>query len=214
MQNITFKSTLLCSVANIVKWLMSFYYPQVTVTRWYCSNRFISLLVGCSCTKLLAYVSHMATVHVMWEGKVVQLLPHCGTLLSPHQQTPPSPPQMSSLYWVGWRRGGRNWGRNLVWFCLRGMKSDVFITPAPNRWKRCSTSTSDTTMPPLGRVLPQHCSRWDWMTWQMWSLPNMSEVGNCRFIIDTLNLHQSLILCLSCCPSCTKLVVPHYIYYC
>ena len=55
---------------------------------WYCSSRFISLLVGCSCTKLLAYVSHMATVHVMWEGKVVQLLPHCGTLLSPHQQTP------------------------------------------------------------------------------------------------------------------------------
>ena len=45
--------------------IMSFYYPQVTVTRWYCSNRFISLLVGWSCTKLLAYVSHMATVHVM-----------------------------------------------------------------------------------------------------------------------------------------------------
>ena len=49
------------------------------------------------------------------------------------------------------------------------------------------------------------------MTWQMWSLPNMSEVGNCRFIIDILYLYQSLILCLSCCPSCTKLVVPHYI---
>ena len=37
----------------------------------------------------------------------------------------------------------------------------------------------------------------------------MSEVGNCRFIIGTLNLHQSLIQCLSCCPSCTTLVVPH-----
>ena len=59
------QSTLLCSVANIVQWLISFYYPQVTVTRWYCSNRFINLLVGWSCTKLLSYVSHMATVHVM-----------------------------------------------------------------------------------------------------------------------------------------------------
>ena len=73
---------------------MSFYYPQVTVTRWYCSNRFISLLVGWSCTKLLAYVSHMATVHVMWEGKVVQLLPHCGTLLP--LVSPPADPTLTT----------------------------------------------------------------------------------------------------------------------
>ena len=32
----------------------------------------------------------------------------------------------------------------------------------------------------------------------------------CRFIIATLNLHQSLILCLTCCTSCTNLVVPDY----
>ena len=63
--NIVFSSALVCPVAIIVQWLMSFYCPQVTVTRWYCSNRFITLLVGWSCTKLLAYVSHMATVHVM-----------------------------------------------------------------------------------------------------------------------------------------------------
>ena len=88
------QSTLLCSVANIVQWLMSFYYPQVTVTRWYCSNRFISLLVGWSCTKLLSYVSHMATVHVMWEGKVVQLLPHCGTLLP--LVSPPADPTLTT----------------------------------------------------------------------------------------------------------------------
>ena len=136
MQNIIFKSTLLCSVANIVKWLMSFYYPQVTVTRWYCSNRFISLLVGWSCTKLLAYVSHMATVHVMWEGKVVQLLPHCGTLLSPHQLTPPSPPQMSSVCWVGRRSGGRNWVGSLVWDSWRWMKSDVFVMAASTGWNQ------------------------------------------------------------------------------
>ena len=73
---------------------MSFYYPQVTVTRWYCSNRFISLLVGWSCTKLLSYVSHMATVHVMWEGKVVQLLPHCGTLLP--LVSPPADPTLTT----------------------------------------------------------------------------------------------------------------------
>ena len=145
-------------------------------------------------------------------GKVVQLLPHCGTLLSPHQLTPPSPPQMSSVYWVGWRRGGRNWGG--IWVCcsLRWMNSDNFIIAVIRVWGRYSTSTPDTTMLPLGSVLPQHCRGWDCMTWQMWSLPNMSEVGNCKFIIDTLNLHQSLILCLNCCPSCTNLVVPHY--YC
>ena len=89
-----FSSTLVCPVANIVQWLMSFYYPQVTVTRWYCSNRFISLLVGWSCTKLLAYVSHMATVHVMWEGKVVQLSPHCGTLLP--LVSPPADPTLTT----------------------------------------------------------------------------------------------------------------------
>ena len=55
---------------------------------------FISLLVGCSCTTLLAYVSHMATVHVMWEGKVVQLLPHCGTLLP--LVSPPADPTLTT----------------------------------------------------------------------------------------------------------------------
>ena len=96
---------------------------------------------------------------------------------------------------------------------LRGMKSDDFTTPALTAFALSATSTSDTTLPRRGSVLPQHYSGWDCMTWQMWSLPNMSEVGNCRFIIGTLNLHQSLIMCLSCCPSCTMLVVPHY-YYC
>ena len=101
--NIVFSSALVCPVAIIVQWLMSFYYPQVIVTRWYCSNRIISLLVGWSCTKLLSYVSHMATVHVMWEGKVVQLLPHCGTLLP--LASPPADPTLTTSNMLSVLRG-------------------------------------------------------------------------------------------------------------
>ena len=36
----------------------------------------------------------MATVHVMWEGKVVQLLPHCGTLLP--LVSPPADPTLTT----------------------------------------------------------------------------------------------------------------------
>ena len=90
---------------------MSFYYPQVTVTRWHCSNRFISLLVDCSCTKLLSYVSHMATVHVMGEGKVVQLLPHCGTLLP--LVSPPADPTLTTTNMLSVLRGVELWWEEL-----------------------------------------------------------------------------------------------------
>jgi len=150
---------------------------------------------------------------------VVQLLPHCGTLLP--LVSPPADPTLTTSNMLSVLSGVEERWEEL------GEELDV----SASVWRSKSDEIRQlhhTSTDRIGAVAIFYIRYYPTPSWQriasalqemglqdladMVTTKYVRGIGNCRFMIGTLNLHQSRILCLSCCPSCTTLVVPHY--YC
>ena len=150
---------------------------------------------------------------------MVQLLPHCGTLLP--LVSPPADPTLTTSNILSVLSGvEERWeelGERLLEY------SSVWQSKRDEIRQLYHTSTARIGALIKFYIRYHYAPSWQHIASKLqgMGLQDLADMVTTKYVRGRQlqvyhrhsELHQSLIQCLSCCPSCTTLVVPHY-YYC